>query len=143
MPKNILCAVDGSHIADRAAACAAELASQTGAKLTFVNVNTVPSERMAQTYFWDEQLVSAIDAQIHSQLALATKTAAKHGVAKADAVVVTGSKVAAAIVAYADAKQFDHIVMGTGVTTELERLFLGSVATDVVARAHCPVTIVR
>jgi len=143
MPKNILCAVDGSHIADRAAACAAELAKETGAKLTFVNVNTVPSERMAQTYFWDERLVSAIDSQIHSQLALATQAAAKHGVTKCDAVVITGSKVASAIVAYADAKHFDHIVMGTGVTTELERLFLGSVATDVVARAHCPVTIVR
>ena len=143
MPKNILCAVDGSHIADRAAACAAELAKETGAKLTFVNVNTVPSERMAQTYFWDETLVTAIDAQIHSQLALAAKAAAKHGVSKSDAVVITGSKVAVAIVAYADAKKFDHIVMGTGVTTELERLFLGSVATDVVARAHCPVTIVR
>jgi len=143
MPKNILCAVDGSDIADRAAACAAQLAKETGGKLTLVNVNTVPSERMAQTYFWDEKLVSAIDAQIHRQLALASKAAAKQGIAAADAVVITGSKVAAAIVAYADAKQFDHIVIGTGVTTELERLFLGSVATDVVARAHCPVTIVR
>lgn len=143
MPKNILCAVDGSDIADRAAACAAQLTKETGGKLTFVNVNTVPSERLAQAYFWDEKVVSAIDAEIHRPLDLATKAAAKQGVATADAVVVTGSKVAAAIVAYADAKKFDHIVIGTGVTSELERLFLGSVATDVVARAHCPVTIVR
>ena len=143
MPKNILCAVDGSHVADRAAACAAELAQQTGAKLTFVNVNTVPSERMAQSHFWDETLVTAIDNQIHRQLALATKAAAAHGMPKSDAVVVTGSKVAAAIVAYAETKGFDHIVLGTGVTNELERLILGSVATDVVGRAHCPVTIIR
>lgn len=143
MPKNILCAVDGSHVADRAAACAAELAQQTGAKLTFVNVNTVPSERMAQTYFWDETLVTAIDHQIHQQLALATKAAAAHGMPKSEAVVITGGKVAAAIVAYAESKGFDHIVLGTGVTNELERLLIGSVATDVVGRAHCPVTIVR
>jgi nucleotide-binding universal stress UspA family protein len=143
MPKKILCAVDGSHAADHAAACAADLAKDTGAKLTFINVNLVPSERMAKTHFWDETLVAAVDAQIHAQLAHATKAAASHGVSNAEVVVVTGSKVANVVVAYADQKGFDHIVIGTGVTNELERLLLGSVATEVASRAHCPVTIVR
>ena len=48
MPKKILCAVDGSHASDRAAACAVELAKETGAKLTFVHVNTVPQDRIAK-----------------------------------------------------------------------------------------------
>jgi nucleotide-binding universal stress UspA family protein len=143
MPKKILCAVDGSHAADHAAVCAAELAKETGAKLTFININLVPSERMAKTYFWDETLVAAMDAQIHAQLAHATKAAASHGLTNVEIVSVTGSKVSAAVVAYADSKGFDHIVIGTGVTTELERLILGSVATEVVSRAHCPVTVVR
>ena len=48
MPKKILCAVDGSHASDRAAACAVELAKETGAKLTFVHVNTVPQDDICQ-----------------------------------------------------------------------------------------------
>jgi nucleotide-binding universal stress UspA family protein len=143
MPKKILCPVDGSHIADHAAACAADLVKETGATLTFLNVNVVPSERMARTYFWDETLVSAIDAQIHRQLDNALKAAARHGVASAASVVLTGNNVATAIVAYANEKGFDHIVIGTGVTSELERLLLGSVATEVISKAHCPVTVVR
>jgi nucleotide-binding universal stress UspA family protein len=143
MPKKILCPVDGSDIADHAAACAADLVKATGATLTFVNINIVPSERMAKTYFWDETLVSAIDEQIHRQLGNALKAAARHGVTSASSVVVTGSNVAAAIVAYASEKGFDHIVVGTGVTNELERLLLGSVATEVISKAHCPVTVVR
>ena len=69
MPKKILCAVDGSHASDRAAACAVELAKETGAKLTFVHVNTVPQDRIAKTWFWDETLLSAVNDQIQAQLA--------------------------------------------------------------------------
>ena len=48
MPKKILCAVDGSDASDRAAACAVELAKETGAKLTFVHVSTVPQDHIAR-----------------------------------------------------------------------------------------------
>jgi nucleotide-binding universal stress UspA family protein len=144
MPKKILCAVDGSYSANRAAACAADLAKDMGAKLTFIHVNTVPPERMARTvYFWDETLLSAVDAQIHTQLAHAYKAAAEHGVTNFDGVVVTGDKASTAIASYAKQKAYDHIVMGTDVTNALERIVLGSVATEVVSKAHCPVTIVH
>ncbi|MGF7006030.1 universal stress protein [Aminobacter sp. BE322] len=143
MPRKILCAVDGSHASDRAAACAVELAKATGAKLTFVHVNTVPPDRIAKTWFWDETLISAVNAQIKEQLAHGQKIAASQGLTDFSSVVVTGNRVSSAIASYAKEKEFDHIVMGTGVTNELERLFLGSVATEVVSTAHCPVTIVR
>ncbi|ODT06815.1 MAG: hypothetical protein ABS58_09915 [Mesorhizobium sp. SCN 65-20] len=143
MPKKILCAVDGSHASDRAAACAVELAKETNAKLTFVHVNTIPPDRIAKTWHWDETLVSAVNAQIHEQLAHGQKIATSAGLSGFDTVVVTGNKVSSAVASYAKEKNFDHIVMGTGVTNDLERLFLGSVATEVVSAAHCPVTIVR
>ncbi len=143
MPKKILCPVDGSHASDHAAACAAELAKETNARLTFINVNTVPPDRIAKTYFWDENLLSAVDAQVHVQLAHAHKAANGHGLANFETVIITGNKVSTAIISYAKEKGFDHIVMGTGVTSELERLILGSVATEVVSHAHCPVTVVR
>lgn len=143
MPRKILCAVDGSHASDRAAACAVELAKATGAKLAFVHVNTVPPDRIAKTWFWDETLISAVNAQIKEQLAHGQKIATSQGLTDFGSVVVTGNRVSSAIASYAKEKEFDHIVMGTGVTNELERLFLGSVATEVVSTAHCPVTIVR
>ncbi|NLP62742.1 universal stress protein [Paraburkholderia sacchari] len=143
MPRNIMCAVDGSHAGEHAATCAAELAKQIGAKLTFVHVNTVPADRMANAYFWDETLISAANGQVNSQFVQAKDAAGRQELLNYEFVVVTGSKVAAAIVNYAKDKGFDHIVMGTGVTSQLERIFLGSVATDVVSQAHCPVTIVR
>jgi len=142
MPKKILCAVDGSHASDRAAACAVELAKETGAKLTFVHVNTVPQDLIAKTWFWDETLLSAVNAQIQAQLAHGQKIATSRGV-DFSSVVVTGNRVSSAIASYAKEKEVDHIVMGTSVTNDVERLFLGSVATEVVSTAHCPVTIVR
>jgi nucleotide-binding universal stress UspA family protein len=143
MPKKILCAVDGSHASDRAAACAVELAKETGAKLTFVHVNTIPPDRIAKTWYWDETLLSAVNDQIQKQLAHGQKIATDQGLTDFSSVVVTGNRVSSAVASYAKEKEFDHIVMGTGVTNELERLFLGSVATEVVSAAHCPVTIVR
>lgn len=143
MPKNILCAIDGSHASDRAAACAVDLAMDTGAKLTFVHVNTVRQNHISKTWFWDETLLSAVNDQIRAQLAHSEKVATEKGLSDFSSVVVTGNRVSSAISSYAKEKGFDHIVMGTGVTNELERLFLGSVATEVVSSAHCPVTIVR
>ena len=143
MPKQILCAVDGSDASDRAAACAVELAKETGAKLTFVHVSTVPQDRMANPWFWDETPLSAVNAKIQVRLANGQKIAANHGLADFSSVVLKSNRVSFAIAFYAKEKEFDHIVMGTGVTNDMERLFLGSVATEVVSGAHCPVTIVR
>jgi len=144
MPKKILCAVDGSYSANRAAACAADLAKDMGAKLTFIHVNRVPPERAAKmVYFWDETQLSAVDAQIHAQLAHACKAAAEHAVTNFDSVVVTSNKVSTAITSYAKEKEYDHIVMGTDVTNPLEHIVLGSVATEVISKAHSPVTIVH
>ena len=142
MPKKILCAVDGSLASDRAAACAVELAKDTGGKLTFVYVNTVP-DRIAKKSFWDETLLSAVKTQIKERLVSGQKIAANHGLADVSSVVVKSNRVSTAIASYAKEKEFDHIVMGTGVTNDMERLFLGSVATEVISAAHCPVTVVR
>lgn len=142
MPKKILCAVDGSHEADRAAACAAELAKETGATLTLLHVNSIPADRIAKTYFWDETLLAEVDRQVHKQMANAVKVATAHSAAF-DTVIVSGNKVSTAINSYAQEKGYDHIVIGTGITNELERIFLGSVATDVISKSHCPVTVVR
>jgi nucleotide-binding universal stress UspA family protein len=142
MAKKILCAVDGSKVSERAAACAVDLAKATGAKLTFLNINVIPA-RATKTYFWDSTLLKAADIQAHKQLNAAVKVAKAARFENCDAVIATGSNVADAIVAYAKKNKADHVVLGTTTTNELARIFLGSVATAVVSHADCPVTVVK
>jgi len=140
MPKKILCAVDGSLASDRAAACAVELAKDTGGKLTLVYVNTVP-DRIAKKSFWDETLLSAVKTQIKERLGSGQKIAANHGLADVSSVVVKSNRVSTAIASYAKEKEFEPYRHGN--RSDERRLFLGSVATEVVSASHCPVTIVR
>lgn len=142
MGKLYLCAVDGSKIADRAAACAVDLAKAAGAKLCFLNINIIPT-RARRTYFWDATLVAAAEAQSNRQLASAAKVAKAAKFGNFECVLASGSNVADAIVAYAQKHKADHVVVGTGTTSELARIFLGSVATAVASHAPCPVTIVK
>lgn len=140
--KKIVCAVDGSKITGHVAACAVELAQATGAKLTFLNIDVVPT-RARRTYFWDAELMNAAAAQANKQLAMAVKAAKAVKFENYDCVVATGGHVADAIVAYADKNKADHIVLGTHTTNELTRMLLGSVATAVVSHAKAPVTVVK
>lgn len=140
--KKFICAVDGSKVAARAAACAVDLAKACGAKLTFLNINVVPT-RSTRTYFWDATLFEAADIQAHGQLNAAAKVAKAAKFPDIEGVIASGSNVADAIVAYAKKNKADHIIMGTTTTNELARIFLGSVATAVVSHAECPVTVVK
>lgn len=140
--KKILCAVDGSKVTGRVAACAVELAQATGAKLTFLTINVVPT-RARRTHYWDAESVDAATAQSNKQVASAVKLAKSVKFDNYDCVLATGGNVADAIVAYADKNKTDHIVMGTSTTNELARMFLGSVATAVVSHAQAPVTVVK
>lgn len=47
------------------------------------------------------------------------------------------------ILSYADAKDISLIVMGSRVHSKIENLILGNVSSDVLKKAHCPVTIVH
>jgi len=140
--KNFICAVDGSKVAERVASCAVDLAKASGAKLTFLNINIVPT-RARRTYFWDATLFAAADIQAHGQLNAAAKIAKTAKFTNVEGVIASGGNVADAIIAYAKKNKADHIVMGTSTTNELARLFLGSVATAVVSHADCPVTVVK
>jgi len=142
MAKKYLCAVDGTKVADRAAACAVDMARNTGAKLTFLNVKVVPT-RTARRYYWDAILVHPSGLAAHKALQLAARVAKAAKFGEFETVFVSGSNVADAIVAYARKNKTDHVVLGTEVTNELARIFVGSVATAVVSHSDCPVTVVK
>lgn len=142
MFRKLLCATDGSHSAAKAVELAAHWAAETGAALTFLSVSTVSTQSVSKSYFWDTRLLGAGDALVHAELGQALRAAQGQGV-EAECVVTSGRDIAAAIVAYAGEHGFDHLVMGSAGRAGLSRLVLGSVAGEVVAKAHCPVTVVR
>lgn len=143
MIRKILCATDGSTASGKAVDAAVELASQLGAALTFVTVERVTVEKAASSAFWDSQVLDVAAAQTHRDLSAAAAKARNAGLTQVQCVTTQGGNVAAAIIDYAEKNGFDHIVTGSLGRTGLARLMLGSVAADVVAKAHCPVTVVR
>jgi nucleotide-binding universal stress UspA family protein len=58
-------------------------------------------------------------------------------------VVVSPTSVVGAIVDYAERENVDLIVIGSRGRTGFKKMLLGSVASDVVTYAHCPVLVVK
>lgn len=143
MIKKLLCATDGSIASDKAVDFAVEFAKQLGAQLTFVTVSTVTEDSVSHTRFWDSEELHAIDEQIHRELAGAEAKAKAAGLASFKCVTVQSPNIAAGIIGYAEEHGYEHIVTGSTGKTGISRMLMGSIASDVVAKAHCPVTIVR
>jgi nucleotide-binding universal stress UspA family protein len=139
MTKKVLCAVDDTEHSNIAVAVAGELAKATGAELTLLAVN-VPMGGAARggimIYAWE-------DADLKRVLDSATAIAKKVGVSAPKVASVKSRDAARSIVVYAEDNDIDHIVVGTGGKGGVARLMLGSVSSDVIARAHCPVTVAR
>ena len=84
---------------------------------------------------WTEEKLEEILSQ-------AVKAAAKVGVTKVEVVRAVGTYPASTILEHADKNGFDHIVVGHP-KVGVAKLILGSVASEVAAKAHCPVTVAR
>ncbi len=137
MTTKILCAIDDTDHAKPAIEYAAHLAKVNKAKLTVCTVNAIMGSIRSP------KILALPDDAADKLVADAATIAQNHGVKDVDKAVLQARDVGAAIVHYADQGSFDHIVTGTGGKGRMARLALGSVATDVVNRAHCPVTVVR
>jgi len=139
MIKKILCAVDDTEYSKAAIAVTAELAKATDAEVTFLAVNQLLGgygHGGVSTYLWDSATMKRV-------LNDATAAAKKAGVKTPKAVDVQSRDIARAIVVYAEENGIDHVVVGTGGKSGVSRLMLGSISNDVLARAHCPVTVAR
>ena len=137
MTSKIRCAIDGTDHGKVAVDKAADLARLTGAKLEIAMVNALTGGmRGPPIYAHDDNEVDKVVSE-------AAKAAKEKGVKNVASTVLKARDVAVALVQYADQNGVDHIVTGTGGKGSLTRFMLGSVATDVVNRAHCPVTVAR
>lgn len=139
MSSKILCAVDDSEHSKVAVTQAAEMAKAMGAELTLLTVNLPvgPEGRGGVLiYGWDDDDVKRV-------LSAAAEVAKKSGISNPRTASVKSRDAARSIVVYSEDNGFDHIVVGTGGKGAIARLMIGSVSSDVVARAHCSVTIAR
>lgn len=143
MNNKILCATDGSHSSDKAVDYAIELAGKTGAHLTFLTVNHVTSDDLSHSYFWDSTMLGAADAQLQAELQAAVSKAKGAGLQNVACATVEGHNIAAAIIGFAEKNGYDHVITGSVGRTGVARMLLGSIAQDVIVKAHCPVTVVR
>jgi nucleotide-binding universal stress UspA family protein len=142
--RKILVPTDFSECSRAALNWACDLARRyTGSTLAIVHVFQVPGIAFFESYVpaspnYYNSLLSSIDDQLKAWQALVVKADVRLGEVKS----LEGSPVAE-ILRYAGNNRFELIVMGTHGRSALDRLWLGSVAENVVRRAPCPVLTVR
>jgi nucleotide-binding universal stress UspA family protein len=147
MFSKILCAVDGSQHALKAARLAGQLAKRLDAKLTFLTVTkelTMTEE--VKRYMQIEHLTGepqyVLDQYTAQVMQEAKDTARAAGVGDVRAEIKTGQP-ARAIIKAAEAGGYDAIVMGSRGHGDLEGLLLGSVSHKVASLAKCTVVTVK
>jgi nucleotide-binding universal stress UspA family protein len=143
-PKQILAAIDGSDESEAALDRAVAMAKESGAALFVVTVADYSPLLKASGVEPEvlRQMGEGVDP-FKAILSVALERASGGGVTAKGAVLREQQGVAAAIVRQAEAQGADLIVLGSRGATGLRRVLLGSVARDVVERAHCPVLVVR
>jgi nucleotide-binding universal stress UspA family protein len=146
----ILVAIDGSEISMKAAVYAIDIVKKNRSQLIVLTVLEISTPRRisssfitAPTYGLKELEEKRKEAQ--QWLDKFEKLAAKENNVKLKSEIIEDpiSRVGSAIVTYAERENVDLIVIGSRGRTGFKKMLLGSVASDVVTYAHCPVMIVK
>jgi nucleotide-binding universal stress UspA family protein len=141
--EKILVPVDFSESANQAVQVGIDLAKRYEASLELAHVYQPVGYALPEGYvlITPDQL-DEILAEFQKQLAAAKAQAVAAGVAKVDAVLLQGYPIRE-IVRRATEQKVDLIVMGTHGRSGIPRVFLGSVAENVLRSSPCPVLVVR
>ena len=154
----ILVAIDGSETSMRAAEYAINLSKiqnhqgqeKTGAQLfglTVIDLSKLPDSLLATTSgYYGIMELEGKRKEAQQWLDKAETLAIEQNFDirnfKSEIIEDVSSRVGYAIVNYAESQNIDLIVIGTKGRTGLRKMLLGSVASDVVTYAHCPVLVV-
>jgi nucleotide-binding universal stress UspA family protein len=147
MFSKILCAVDGSQHALKAAKLASELAERFGAKLTFLTVTkelkmTDEVKRFIELEHLAGEPQYVLDDYTEQVIQEAKDAARAIGVTEVAAEVKTGHP-ARVIVNSAERGDYDAVILGGRGHGDLEGLLLGSVSHKVASLAKCTVITVK
>jgi nucleotide-binding universal stress UspA family protein len=138
MIRKILLGYDGSASAEDAFAFALDLAQRYGAELHVLAVARPPE------FAEDVETEAVIENSVRHYREVVGPVQAKATAASIEThVEVAVGHPAEQLVRYAEQHGIDHIVVGHRGHTLFERWLIGSVARQVIAYAHCAVTVVR
>jgi nucleotide-binding universal stress UspA family protein len=140
--KKILVPFDGSPHANEAAAYAADLARRYDAALTLLYVDHAVSYAFPEAKTLSRGKLLGDIQESYERDVGARRTALAAGAPRVDSITQRGVP-AAEILRCARDDDYDLIVMGTHGRTGVARMFLGSVAEDVLRSAPCPVLTIR
>jgi nucleotide-binding universal stress UspA family protein len=137
MPKSILVGYDGSETARRAYRFALELGACAGAAVHVLRVEQLDNGA-------DVSALLMTDNSDERRLALKQEVDALGNPAgvPVDVDLIQGSP-GDALLSYVAQHGVDHIVIGHSERGMLARWLVGSTSTDLLAKAHVPVTVVR
>ena len=146
--KKILLAIDRSGYKDKATAYAITLARSLDAELTVIHVigkSSLGATADVLGYYRGGKLKAfqeALKKDAEKLLDRIVQAGENEGIVVHQQVLI-GSPIKKVILDYAKNHKMDLIVIGTKGMTGIEKFLMGSVASDVVAYAHCPVLAVR
>jgi nucleotide-binding universal stress UspA family protein len=157
----ILVAIDGSEMSMKAAVYAIDIANRKGKEtenvhligLTVIDLTKLSYSFFATAsgYYGAEQLEEK-RKEAQQSLDKVEKLAVKENNTNNDNKIQFKSEIiedpisrvgSAIVVDYAERENIDLIVVGTKGRTGFKKMLLGSVASDVVTYAHCPVMVVK
>lgn len=149
MFKHLLIATDGSDLGNKALDAALEIASAHGSTITIVTSTDPVSTGLSAGGFGsiDAGSILVTLEETYAKEANALLNAAKQKAAasniEANIVHAARQRPADAILASAEQSGCDTIIMGSHGRRGLQRVLLGSQATEVLSRAKVPVLIVK
>lgn len=144
--RKILCTTDMTEVSRKGEVFAVELAKAQQAELGFVYVTPISEAERSSLHgphAASAVILETVEARQHEVLAYAEKVARDNDIPDARCVALQSFNVAKAVVKYAEDEGYDHIVTGSNGRVGIPRFLLGSVANNIIHRAHCPVTVVR
>jgi nucleotide-binding universal stress UspA family protein len=156
----ILVAIDGSEISMKAAVCAIDIANRKGKEaenVQLIGLTVIDLTNLSYSFFatasgyYEAEKLEEKRKEAQQSLDEVEKLAAKENNTnnnnkiqfKSEIIEDPISRVGSAIVDYAERENIDLIVIGTRGRTGVKKMLLGSVASDVVTYAHCPVLVVK
>lgn len=147
----IIVAVDGSEPSIDAAGCAIDLSQLYQSELTALYVLSVRIQDDFDSDMPDEMMAESVrkimnEAKRESDpwfRRIGDEMSTETSVNFHTKIIISPKKVSGIIVDYAENTSVDLIVVGTRGRSGFKRLLLGSVASDIVTYAHCPVLVVK